>query len=128
MPESAPKLKDHALELAILEGVLARDPEDAHLLGTLATLYTELGLIEKGLELDFRHVALTPEDAGARYDLACSLSLSGRLDEAFAELEKALSLGFANTAWMSEDPDLAAVRADPRWAEFTAQHQIETAL
>jgi Flp pilus assembly protein TadD len=128
VPESADKLKDRTLELAILEGVLARDPQDAHLLGTLATLYTELGLVEKGLELDIRHVALTPDDPGARYDLACSLSLSGRLDEALAELEKALSLGFENTAWMMEDPDLAAVRADARWTVFAEQHRIETAL
>lgn len=121
MPQSE-KSGDRAFEIAFLESLYKRDGDDPCVLGILAALYTESGRIGEGLRLDLRHVELTPEDPSAHYDLACSLSLCGRLDEAFVSLGTALALGFENTPWMHEDPDLRALRADPRWVAFLAEH------
>lgn len=124
MPENGDSGTDGAFERAFLEGVYKRDPDDPRVLTLLATLYTELGEIDKGLVLDLHHVELTPDDSSARYDCACSLSLSGRLDEAFANLDRALELGFDGTDWMQKDPDLAAARADARWPELMTKYEV----
>lgn len=127
MSETAEEHGDSAFEIAFLESLLKRDGDDPRTLGVLAALYTELGLIDKGLQLDLHHVEVDPGDPSAHYDLACSLSLSGRLDEAFNELRISLALGFENIGWMFEDPDLKAVRADSRWAVFLAEHALSHA-
>lgn len=124
MPEAADSTQSGAFELAFLEGIYKRDTDDTRVLTLLATLYTELGMIDKGLALDLHHVELTPDDASARYDCACSLSLAGRVDEAFAHLETSLKLGFDGTDWMQKDPDLAAVRCDERWPELLSRHAV----
>jgi Flp pilus assembly protein TadD len=124
MPENGDSDPDGAFERAFLESVYKRDPDDPRVLTLLATLYTELGEIDKGLALDLHHVELTPDDPSARYDCACSLSLSGRLDEAFANLDRSLELGFDGTDWMQKDPDLAAARADARWQELLAKYEV----
>ncbi|MBN1404659.1 MAG: hypothetical protein JW942_09370 [Opitutales bacterium] len=116
MTSSTEKAVDHDFELALMEDIYRRDTADTRTLEALATLYTELGLIEKGLELDLRHIELEPNNPSAHYNCACSLSLSGRLDEAFERLELSLTLGFDNIEWMHKDPDLKAMRKDPRWA------------
>ena len=111
---------DHSYEIAFLENILKRDERDAVVVETLANLYTEAGLFKKGLDLDRRNVELSPKNATAHYNLACSLSLTGAIDEAFAELEVALKLGFDGIDWMKEDPDLNVLRKDPRWGKFAA--------
>ena len=124
MPEDGDSGPDGAFERAFLEGVYKRDPDDPRVLTLLATLYTELDEIDKGLALDLHHVELTPDDPSARYDCACSLSLSGRLDEAFENLDRALELGFDGTDWMQKDPDLAAARDDTRWPELMTKYEV----
>ena len=111
---------DHSYEIAFLESVLKRDERDAVVVETLANLYTEEGLYAKGLDLDRRNVSLSPKNATAHYNLACSLSLTGAIDEAFAELDVALDLGFDGIEWMKKDPDLNALRGDPRWGKYQA--------
>ena len=107
--------QDHTYEIAFLESVLKRNERDPVVVETLANLYTEAGLYSKGLALDRRNVELSPQSATAHYNLACSLSLTGAPDEAFAELGMALDLGFDDVEWMRKDPDLNALRDDPRW-------------
>jgi hypothetical protein len=50
------------------------------------------------------------------YNTACAHARAGRLDHALAWLGRAVDLGFDDQRLLAEDPDLAAVRADPRFA------------
>lgn len=52
------------------------------------------------------------------YNLACYQALQGKKDEAFANLEKAITAGFANAPHMQKDLDLNSLRDDPRFAEL----------
>jgi cytochrome c-type biogenesis protein CcmH/NrfG len=124
MPETKTQKEAGAFELAFLESIYKRDPDDPKVLGILATLYTELGMIDKGLALDEHHVELTPNDPSARYDYACSLSMASRVDEAYEQLEASMKLGFDDTVWMQRDPDLVAVRCDERWPDFLMKHSV----
>ena len=56
------------------------------------------------------------EPAVGWYDGACYSSLDGDIDVALAYLERSIEAGSAPLVWMGEDPDLVAVRADPRYA------------
>jgi len=108
-------------EIALLEDIYRRDKDDPRAIEVLANLYTETGQIEKGLELDRRHIALEPKNPSAYYNCACSLSLSGLTDEAFEKLQTALLLGFDSVDWMRKDPDLAALHDDPRWMKLPVE-------
>jgi Zn-dependent protease len=50
------------------------------------------------------------------YNTACAHARAGRLDRAFAWLDRGIDLGFRSEQLLAEDPDLATVRADPRYA------------
>lgn len=104
--------------VTIWEEALRQSPDDPRVLAWLGHAYTRLGRIEEGLEIDYRLTGLFPGDAIARYNLCCSLSLLERTDQAFEELEKAIDLGYREVDQMRLDPDLVALRADPRFEEI----------
>lgn len=55
------------------------------------------------------------------YNVACAHARAGRVDRALAWLDRAIQLGFRDDRLLAEDPDLAAVRADPRFAMLRNQ-------
>jgi hypothetical protein len=65
---------------------------------------------------------LGPADADHWYDLACARALQGDRDGALDYLRRAIDSGYRNWAWIEQDPDLAGVRADRRFAELLAAH------
>ena len=105
-------------DIAFLEDVLADNPEHLDSMRMLAELYTLTGRLRQGLRMDRRVVAAAPRDPVANYNLACSLSLTGRLDECFAVLRQAVRLGYHDLDHMSNDADLDAAHKDPRWLEL----------
>ncbi|MCI0342870.1 MAG: protein kinase [Planctomycetales bacterium] len=74
------------------------------------------GLAERAAE-DFRAaLALEPRGWRAAYNLACLAALAGRRDEAFDWLARAVGAGLRDADLLAQDPHLASLRADPRWA------------
>ena len=119
--ERAAKARARQIEVQFLEGVRARLPVHPGVLESLGCLYTEMGRYEDGLQADRAMVKLQPSSSLAWYNLACSLSLTGQPDEAFAALDKAIGLGYADADWMIEDEDFAPIRGDPRFARVLAK-------
>jgi tetratricopeptide (TPR) repeat protein len=108
--------RDYAdFEREFFEGVLKADPCEEGALTVLGHAYTAAGEIGKGLEIDQRLSRLRPDDPIVFYNLACSLSLMGRLDEAFDALNRAVSLGYRDLEHLMEDPDMENVRRDRRF-------------
>jgi len=118
---------DSQFEIRFMEGILRRDPchEDALML--LAQAYTRRGEYEKGLDIDRRLVRLRPGDATAYYNMACSLSLLRKLDEAILALQRAASLGYRDVKYMLKDPDLANLRNDDRFGKFLRRMKGQSA-
>ena len=104
-----------AFETGVLEQVLAREPDNVEVLAALAEACTRLRRYRRGLELDRRLVEHAPEEPLFRYNLACSLALTGELDAACAELLGAIDRGYRDFAHMERDPDLRRLRRDPAW-------------
>lgn len=59
-------------------------------------------------------------EATDHYNAACAEALAGRADAAFASLERAVALAWANVEHLAADSDLASLHADPRWQKVTA--------
>lgn len=55
------------------------------------------------------------------YNMACSLSLAGRIDECFATLEGALDGDLVSTEMIQADGDLRALRAHANYASWLAE-------
>jgi tetratricopeptide (TPR) repeat protein len=104
--------------IGVYEAALKSSPQEIGVLVALGDIYTRSGLYERGLEVDRRLVALRPDDPTFRYNLACSQSLLGSVDEAFGTLERAVTLGYDELDYLLRDPDLANVRKDRRWTAF----------
>lgn len=105
-------------EVEFLEAVLGRDPCEESSLALLGHIYTRQGEYAKGLEIDLRLASLRPNDPIARYNLACSLSLVNRVDEAFTALGQAVDLGYQDLPHLLQDEDMENLRSDPRFPAF----------
>lgn len=100
--------------------ILDRRPSHLEALEMAANHYTELGYYNDGLMLDERLADLRPGDPGILYNLACSLALTGRVDDAILTLSRAVQNGYGDHRHMAADRDLAPVRDDPRFRQLIA--------
>jgi len=107
--------------------VTQRQPENIEALAELAQAHTRLGQWETGLELDRRLARLLPEDPTIQYNLCCSLALTQRTLESLEVLEHAIGLGYDDVDYLLEDPDLTALRDQPRFQELVRRLRLSSA-
>jgi Flp pilus assembly protein TadD len=91
------------------------NPDDPRAATMMAVCLARLGRRDDGLSWARQALAIDPLDAGVRYNVACLHAVEGALDEALDLLEGVARAGFRNREWMERDPDLAALRALPRF-------------
>ena len=106
------------VEISFLEGLVRRDPAYVEALQILGDDYTQRGRVEEGLRVDRTLSQLEPQNPLVFYNLACSLSLAGKLDEAALAVESALDLGYRDFKWLARDPDLKALRKHPQYVRL----------
>jgi len=102
-------------QIGIFEEALHKDAGNTEALRYLSHAYSVVGRVEDALAADRRLVAKLPRDPRARYNLACSLALSGRRDDALTTLEQACDLGFDDVTLLEKDRDLDGLREDARF-------------
>lgn len=102
-------------ETGVLEELVDRDPENLDLLVALGEAYARLRRRRRGLEIDRELVRRSPEEPAFRYNLACSLCLTGDLNGACGALLAAIERGFRDFEHLLHDEDLATLRGDPRF-------------
>jgi tetratricopeptide (TPR) repeat protein len=105
-------------EIEFLGGVLERDPYLVEALRAQANNLAAKGHSARALQLDRRLVGLTPENAIAWYNLACSYAVLGMIDPAFAALQRSLELGYRLIHRLRRDSDLKTLHGDPRFARL----------
>ena len=114
--------KNEADEQYRRAAVLANDqlrsrPRDLGVLTTLAMVEAKLSRFAEADAHLKQAIALAPENADVRLSEAIIDGLSGRIDDGLAALAKALDCGYSS-ARAVDDPDLAALRAHPRFSEL----------
>jgi len=110
------KRKD--FEIKFYEALLRERPDFFHALASLGDAYTRKGFYREGLAIDRKLSDLKPEDPIVRYNLACSLSLLGEIEQSLEELKLAVLLGYDDTPYILQDKDLANLRNHPRFETF----------
>ena len=105
--------RDLDIKLEFMEGIVRRDPSYVEALQLLGDFYTQRGRFEKSMKVDESLSRLEPRNPLVFYNLACSYSLTDRLDLAAEALERALSLGYRDFRWLAKDPDLRKLRKHP---------------
>jgi tetratricopeptide (TPR) repeat protein len=101
--------------LAVSERHMLLHPDDPRTATMGAVSLCRLGRPDEGLEWARRALAIDPEDAGVRYNVACLYALEGRADDALDCLDACVRLGFGNMEWIARDPDMASLRGLPRF-------------
>jgi Flp pilus assembly protein TadD len=114
------RLNEMALdfEITLLETACTESSDDFELLFHLGNAYTRSGRYAEGLRVDMKLCSLAPGNPVVHYNLACSLSLLGRIDESLAALRKSLELGYSEFRFIRTDPDMENARRDSRFDEI----------
>ena len=105
-------------EVEFLGRILDRDPYYVDALRVLANNLAHRGEYARAMQLDRRLTRLQPDRPIPWYNLACSYALLGMIDPAFGALGRAVDLGYRHLRHMVRDPDLKALRRDPRFARI----------
>ena len=111
-------------EIEFLERVLERDPFFVDAIRVQANNLAAQGEYARALQLDRRLVSLVPDNAIAWYNLACSYSVLGMIEPAFVSLERSLELGYRFVRRLRKDPDLNALRRDPRFVRLLRRFEF----
>ncbi|MEO8577189.1 MAG: tetratricopeptide repeat protein, partial [Gemmatimonadales bacterium] len=101
--------------IRLMEERLELNPSDARAANLLAATYASFGDEGKALAYAERSMVIDPDDAMLLYNVCCTYTLLGRNDEAIACLERAVDKGFGHKEWLDHDPDLNALRDNPRF-------------
>ncbi len=97
-------------------------PKDPILLARMSGYYAVLGEPKQAEGLIRQAIALKPDSNDVAAIAAETYELMGKRDEALRWLETALRLGFSIN-YIRRSPELASLRADPRYAKLEAQNQ-----
>jgi tetratricopeptide (TPR) repeat protein len=111
-------------EIEFLGRVLERDPCFVEALRAHANNLAATGQYTRALQIDRRLVRLVPDDPIAWYNLACSFAVLGIIDPAFFALQRSLELGYRFLNHLRRDPDLKALRRDPRFARLLRRSEF----
>ena len=103
--------------LARAEKAIALEADNGSAMAAVYTCLLELGEAERAKEWARRAVLIDPDNLIMRYNLACDLAFKLRdLDTALEFLGPVLKkTGQENLQWLKSDPDLDALRDDPRF-------------
>jgi len=106
------------VKISFLEGLVRRDSGYVEALQMLGDFYTQRGRYDHSLKVDQQLSRLQPRNPLVFYNLACSHSRNGELDQAAGALEKALALGYRDFKWLARDPDLSPLRQHPLYRKI----------
>lgn len=113
--------RDLDTKIEFIAGIVRRDPDYVEALQLLGDHYTQRGRFTDGLKVDEHLARLEPLNPLVFYNLACSYSLTGEFERAVLALDRAITLGYRDFAWLARDPDLKPLRAQPAFDELKAK-------
>jgi serine/threonine protein kinase/tetratricopeptide (TPR) repeat protein len=111
--------------IAEFESATARDRAPAYLI-ELVLAYTVAGRADDAARVMSEIVDRERQGQGFNLDRLAYLEIArGRIDEAFALLERAREQRMANMLWIAVDPRVDGIRSDPRFNRLVTQMGIQ---
>jgi len=111
-----------------VEKIVVAEPDHGVALGFGVTALTTLGQLERAKEWTARAMLLDPQNYNLMYNLACSMSRSGEIDEALKLLDPVLRAAQSQSLnWFNVDSDLDPIRDDPRYKTMFEQAEARLA-
>jgi arylsulfatase A-like enzyme/Flp pilus assembly protein TadD len=110
--------RDYATALREFETALQHLPGDVYIRNHLVALYLESGDLERALATAEELIRDGNGSAQVYYNKACALSRSGDVDGSFEAIRRAISRGYDDFLQLNRDPELEALRKDPRFPEL----------
>ena len=111
-----------AFDIEFFDKVLQRNPDHVDSLRQQVELMAGRGNYSRALELDLRLVKLRPADRVAFYNLACSLSMLGQIEEAINALEQSILLGYDDVPHLEIDSDLDPIRCVSKYWDMLEKY------
>ncbi len=106
----------------VLRKVVELAPNDALAWHNLGYSLHMMGQLDDALVAHMKCAEIKgPNQAAGAYNAACVFALKGDKEQAFTWLDKAVTLGFGQTALLDSDTDLKALRGDPRLDDIKAR-------
>jgi adenylate cyclase len=120
--DEAQKLRVSRVSVDRAERAIAQDPTNGSALAAGGISLSILGEADRGREWMQRALLLDPDNLNMRYNVGCALGFSGKIDEAVDTLKQWFELINSPTRirHAEADPDLDAMRDDPRFKEAMA--------
>jgi adenylate cyclase len=117
------------LMLKRAEAVLARDPNNASVLGYSVEALVVLGEIERAKARMERALLIDPANFNMRYNFACMMTIRLHDEEAAFELLGPLFeiMPESFMGYTMADPDLESLHGDPRWQAMVASAEARLA-
>ena len=106
--------KDPAAAAKILEGVTAREPQNARAWRLLGVALQQSQQYDRAIEAYQKAIAIQP-DPTATYNIGAAYARKNDLEKAFEWLAKAKATKRFDMTFMQVDNDLVEVRKDPRY-------------
>jgi len=125
--DAALQAGDFATAAAGFRRLTEANPKDARAWHMLGYSLHAGGKLDEALPVHRKAAEFQATAVPATYNIACVHALQGRTDEAFAWLDKAIAIGFADAELLAQDADLASLRADPRFAKLAQTLQAKAA-
>jgi adenylate cyclase len=80
-----------------------------------ANQFCNVGEFERGQEMAERALGPDEKEPVVLYNVACFFAKKGDNDRAIELLERAVTNGWGDRAWLETDSDLDSLRTDPRF-------------
>lgn len=104
-----------------IERRLQRRPDDVRALLLGAVQAAIAGDAQRAITYGERALVARPDDFSTAYNVACAYAVLGDRDRAIELLDRAVRDGRGNLGWIENDPDLDALRGDPRFAAIVGR-------
>ena len=111
------------------EKAVAKDADNGSAMASLFSALLILGEPERAKEWARRAVLIDPDNRGMRYNLACDLIVGLKDHDMALEMLRPVvqNAGREQLAWISADPDMDAIRDDPRFKALLEQAETRLA-
>jgi Flp pilus assembly protein TadD len=113
--EALRALERYGDALVPLERAAKTEPESVHIWLALGWCHKRTGRLDLAIDALETALAVDPEEALIRYNLACYWSLAGGKRQALAYLEQTLSLDPSYRGMAGHEPDFDSIRTDPEF-------------